>query len=598
VFSCQLGLARSEQVVTTVGDMDDTRSLPNDVTQCHRLLLAAYKQSVELEQQVADANRHATQAQQCVAESEQQVAELSRVLDQTATSYQELQQEHAATLEELAWYRRWAFGRRRERFTEGEGQGHLFELDSPLANASQASTTPDPESGIEVKDPRRRKRRQIDWDKLHQIRHEHDLKPEEKICSCCGREMDRIGEDVTRELEYQRPKLEAHIHVRPKYACRRCKDGVCAAPLPPRPIPGGIAGAGLITEVCVGKFGDHLPLYRLEDILTRYGVYLSRSTLCDWMKAVAYLFRPLYELQRQRVLQSAVMWTDDTHVTVLGGREGSFQGYFWTYIGDDQQPYSVYDFTTSRSRDGPARFLESYSGYLHADAYSGYDAMFSDVGSSTIEVACWAHARRRFFEAVGNYPREAHQVLEWIRQLYDIEDRAHQWTVDARRELRAGEATPVLDKIEMYLAELAPKALPKTTLGKAVTYARNQWEALCRYTEDGRLTIDNNVSERTLRHQAIGRKNWLFLGSEAAGPRAAVLYTILAGAKRHRIEPWVYVRDLLLRLHADDQRLEELLPDRWAAAHPEAILNHRLEESRTQAIRTRARRAHRRARSR
>jgi hypothetical protein len=316
------------------------------------------------------------------------------------------------------------------------------------------------------------------------------------------------------------------------------------------------------------------------------------------MKAVAYLFRPLYELQRQRVLQSAVMWTDDTHVTVLGGREGSFQGYFWTYIGDDQQPYSVYDFTTSRSRDGPARFLESYSGYLHADAYSGYDAMFSDVGSSTIEVACWAHARRRFFEAVGNYPREAHQVLEWIRQLYDIEDRAHQWTVDARRELRAGEATPVLDKIVMYLAELAPKALPKTTLGKAVTYARNQWEALCRYTEDGRLTIDNNVSERTLRHQAIGRKNWLFLGSEAAGPRAAVLYTILAGAKRHRIEPWVYVRDLLLRLHADYQRLEELLPDRWAAAHPEAILNHRLEESRTQAIRTRARRAHRRARSR
>ncbi len=259
--------------------MDDN-ALPNDLAECHRLLLAAFKQSVQLEQ-------HA-------AESEQQVAELGRVLDETAVSYQELQQEHAATLDELAWYRRWAFGRRRERFTEGEGQGHLFELNSPLANESQASTTLDPEAGIEVKDRRRRKRRQIDWDKLHQIRHEHDLKPEEKICSCCGREMDRIGEDVTRELEYQRPKLEAHIHVRPKYACRRCKHGVSAAPLPPRPIPGGIAGAGLITEVCVGKFGDHLPLYRLEDILTRYGVYLSRSKMCDWMKAFDYLFRPLY----------------------------------------------------------------------------------------------------------------------------------------------------------------------------------------------------------------------------------------------------------------------------------------------------------------
>ena len=193
--------------------------------------------------------------------------------------------------------------------------------------------------------------------------------------------LDRIGEDITRELELQPAKLEAHIHVRPKYACRRCKQGVSAAALPPRPIPGGIAGPGLITEVVVGKFGDHLPLYRLEDILTRYGVYLSRSTLCDWVKAVAGLFRPLYELQRQRVLQSAVMWTDDTRVTVLGGEEGSFKGYFWTYIGDKQNPYSVYDFTSSRSRDGPAKFLENYSGYLHADAYTGYDAMFLDVAS-------------------------------------------------------------------------------------------------------------------------------------------------------------------------------------------------------------------------
>ena len=151
-------------------------------------------------------------------------------------------------------------------------------------------------------------------------------------------------------------------------------------------------------------------------------------------------------------------------------------------------------------------------------------------------------------------------------------------------------------QIEAYLAELAPRALPKSSLAKAVTYARNQWEALRRYTEDGRLTIDNNVSERTLRHQALGRKNWLFLGSEAAGPRAAVLYTILAGAKRHRIEPRIYVRDLLLRLHADDPRLEKMLPDRGAATHPEAVLTHRLDESRTRATRTRARRAHRRAR--
>ena len=574
--------------------MDDN-SLPTDLTECHRLLLAAFKQSVQLEQQVADVKQHATQAEQRVAESEQRVAELKRVLDRSAASYQELQQEHAATLDELAWYKRWTFGCRRERFSEGQGQGHLFELDPPLGGETEDSTTANQDAEVEVKS-HRRQRRKIDWDQLRQIRHEHDLPDEEKNCSCCGLPMDRIGEDVTRELEFEPAKLEAHIHVRPKYACRRCKQGVSTARIAPRPIPGGIAGPGLIAQVIVSKFGDHLPLYRLEDILTRHGVYLSRSTLCGWVKAAASLLEPLYDFQRQRVLQAAVMWTDDTHVRVLGGREGSFKGYFWTYIGDQQHPYSVYDFTNSRSRDGPASFLESYSGYLHADAFTGYDAMFLDIGSNVLEVACWSHARRKFFDAVGSYPREAHQVLEWIRQLYDIEDRAHERSVDARRELRASEAIPVLDKIETYLTKLAPLALPKSTLSKAVTYARNQWEALRRYTEDGRLTIDNNLSERTLRQQAIGRKNWLFLGSEAAGPRAAVLSTIIAGAKRHRIEPWVYVRDLLLRLNADDQSLEDLLPDRWAAAHPEAILNHRLEESRAKAIRTRARRAHRRAR--
>ncbi len=342
--------------------MDGTNSLPNDLTQCHQLLLAAYKQSVQLEKKVAT--------------SQQQAAELKRVLDETAASFEELKQEHAATLDELAWHKRWAFGRRRERFTEGEGQGHLFDLDPSAADEPEESTTPDEEAQTEVKGHRRRKKRSIDWDKLRQIPHEHDLSDEEKVCSCCGRTMDRIGEDVTRELEYEPAKLEAHIHTRPKYACRRCKDGVSAAPLPPRTIPGGIAGPGLITEVFVGKFGDHLLLHRLEDILARYGVYISRSTMSGWMKAVGELLWPLYDLQRKLVLQSSLMWTDDTPITVLGGPKGSFRGHFWVYIGDKERPYSVYDFTTSHSRDGPASFLQSYSGYLHADAYTGYDAIF------------------------------------------------------------------------------------------------------------------------------------------------------------------------------------------------------------------------------
>ena len=185
-------------------------------------------------------------------------------------------------------------------------------------------------------------------------------------------------------------------------------------------------------------------------------------------------------------------------------------------------------------------------------------------------------------------------MLEWIWQLYDIEDRALPLTAAGRCALRCAEANPVLDKLEAYLGELASSVLPKSSLAKAVTYARNQWNALRCYTTDGRLTIDNNTAERTLRPQAVGRKNWLFLGSENAGPRAAIVYTIMAGAKRHHIEPWTYVRDILMRLRDDDVQLEELLPDRWAAGHPESILTHRIEESRYKANAKRDRRQHRR----
>ena len=546
--------------------MDRHARIPDDLAECQRLL----------------------------QDAQSRVEELQRVLDETAASHEELRQEHAAVLEQLAWYKRWVHGRRRERIVEGKGQQHLFDLD-PDGNPEEASDSEPEEPRQEVAaHSRRRRRRELDLSRLPHHRHELDLPDGEKTCGCCGRAKDRIGEDITRILEYEPSKLEVHEHVRPKYACRYCKDGVSSPSPPPRPIARGIAGPGLISQIVVSKFGDHLPLYRLEDIFVRHGIHLARSTLCDWVAAAAQLLAPLYDLQRQLVLQSAVMWTDDTPVKVIaGGEEGTRQGRFWTHIANDH-PYSVYDFTLSRSRDGPQSFLQGFRGYLHADAYGGYDAIYLGSSNQIVEVACGAHARRKFFDARNNYPREAHHVLEWIRQLYDIEDRARELSADACCTLRRAESEPVLDKLEAYLAQLAQSVLPKSGFAKAVSYARNQWDALRRYTEDGRLTIDNNVSERTLRPQAIGRKNWLFLGSEVAGPRAAVLYTILAGAKRHRIEPWRYVRELLLRLHADDPCLEEMLPDRWAAAHPEAVLTYRLEESRRKAAAQRDRRSRRR----
>lgn len=545
--------------------MDNAHALPDDLAQCHQLLLAAFQQASELE----------------------------RVLDATAASYEELQETHQATIDELNRLKRWIYGQRSERLVEGEGQQHLFDLEPPVTSDSEASLSEPPPQQVTAHS--RRRRRELDLDKLPHHRHELDVSPADKTCSCCGRTKDCIGQDETKILDYVPAQLEVHVHVRPKYACRYCKDGVVSPPPPVRPIVRGIAGPGLIAQIVVSKFGDHLPLYRQEDFFTRHGLHIARSTQSDWVKAAAELLQPFYQRQKELVLQSSVLWTDDTPVTVLtGGKEGSRKGRFWTYIGE-QHPYSVYDFTESRARDGPAKFLAGFQGYLHADAYGGYDHIFLGSNDSIWEVACWAHTRRKFFDATHSSPRDSHQILEWIGQLYDIEDQSRESSAEVRLELRKQAAVTVLDRIERYLADLAPRVLPKSDLGKAVSYAQNQWQALRRYTEDGRLSIDNNVSERTLRHQAIGRKNWLFLGSEQAGPRAAVLATILAGAKRHRLEPWTYLRELLMRLHADDPRLDEMLPDRWAADHPESVLTYRLEESRQKAAKQRDRRRRRRA---
>jgi transposase len=542
--------------------MDDAHALPDDLDECHQLLLAAFQQATELE----------------------------RVLDRTAASYEALQAAHQAALEELSALKRWIYGRRTEKIVEGEGQGHLFDLQPSALADSVAPAHQHPRH--EAAPPCRRRRRELDLAQLPHYRHEHDVSEADKQCSCCGRPKDRIGHDESKVLEYVPAKLEVHIHVRPKYACRYCRDGVSSPPPPERPIARGIAGPGLVAQIIVAKFGDHLPLYRQEDFFTRHGLHIPRSTLCDWVQAAAELLRPLYERQKALVLQSPVLWTDDTPVTVLtGDKEGSRQGRFWAYIGEEY-PYTLYDFTESRARDGPASFLRGFEGYLHADAYTGYDQIYLGSNNSIHEVACWAHARRRFFDARNSSPCDAHQILEWIRQLYDVEEQARDLSADARRKVRATTAEPVLDRIGARLAELEKRVLPKSALGKAVWYASNQWQALRRYTEDGRLTIDNNVSERTLRHQAIGRKNWLFLGSGQAGPRAAILFAILAGAKRHRIDPWAYLRELLLRLHDEDPRLDEMLPDRWATQHPEAVLTYRLEESRRKAAARKSRRRH------
>lgn len=547
-------------------------SLPLDLAACHEL--------IRRQQRDLNAQQH-------------QLEESRRVLDEVDASYQELQHERDLLKAELEQLRRWAYGRRTERIREADGQRHLFELEPgvlPLVEDGALEEAP--------ASPRRKKRRS-QKDKLANLPTRIiplDVPEEDKHCGTCGREKAKIGDDERRVLNYRPAVLEVEVYVLPKYACSCCQEGVVSPPPPERILPRSIAGPGLISEILVSKFGDHLPLYRQEDRFTRLGLYLSRSTLCDWAKAAADLFKPLYDRMVKLVLGSDVIWTDDTSVRLLDSKAegGSRLARFWTYISDDPVPYSVYDFTKSWKRDGPANFLKDYHGTMHADAYGGYDGIVSGSNGAIVRVACGAHIRRKFEQAKASAPRESAQMLEWFRQLYDIEDRAREFSPEDRCALRRLEALPILFKIKTHLHELKVRALPKSKLGQAVTYAQNQWSAFCLYVEDGRRTIDNNISERTLRPQAIGRKNWLFLGHESAGPRAAVLFTILAGAKRHHLEPWAYVTDVLVKLAAETDDLDALLPDRWAAAHPEQVLHYRLEESRQKRARQKAKRTARR----
>ncbi len=561
-------------------------SWPTDPGECHDLL-NRLAQQVEGLQAAFD---------QSAKLRDQQVEDLQAALDQSAKLHDQAVQEHKQLVEELRrqleLYRRYVFGPRRERLVEAPGQGHLFELDV----AESFAALPEP-SGRDHRPPAQpRRSRKPDFDRLPQVRIEHDVPEADKVCTRCGEAKARIGEDEARVLEFIPARFALQIHVLPKYACSHCRDGVVSPDVPTRPVSGCIAGAGVLAEVVVSKFAEHMPLYRFEDTSTRYGLYLPRTTLCDWVRNVAELLKPLYELQKELVRTAPVIWTDDTHVTVLGGGEsGSHKGRFWVYIGPTALPYDVYDFTEDRKRRGPAQFLADYAGYLQADAFSGYDGIYAGSGGRIIEVACWAHARRKFFEVQSSSPAEASLILQMIRRLYEVEDRARPLDDDARRAMRQTEALPILERVRNELDRLSSRLLPKSALAQAITYALNQWQALCRYTEDGRLTIDNNVSERRVRDQAIGRKNWMFLGNDAAGPRAAVLCTIIAGAKRHRLEPWAYLHDVILQLSVDasPELLARLLPDRWALAHPEHVLNHRLEESRRKAQRRDQRRANR-----
>jgi transposase len=507
------------------------------------------------------------------------------------------------------------------------------------AAAAPAAPRPPPAPAPTEAEPKRARPHGRQRPPAHLLRERrlHELTEAQRLCPCCGQARQVIGQEVSQQYDCVPQSLLVIEHVRLKYACASCEqrrqgqrsdpaavaadpaaalppltasggaasapagaappDGpasaaaplltawlsptLVTAPLPAQGVPRCLAAPGLLAQVIVSKFGDHLPLYRQVQQFARQGVPLTRSTLCDWLKRAADLVTPLCHLMTQEMLRSLVVQSDDTPVTVRHGRRsGTHQGRVWVYLGDVAHPYTVYAYSPNREQEWPLAFLASYAGILQADAYSGYDRLFAR--GRIVEAGCWAHARRKFFEAQATDPLRASYVLGVVRQLYAVERQAQgeserlglalaeSWAL--RLRLRQEQSVPLLTTLCQWLEQERDQVLPKSPIGEAITYARNQWQALLRYTTRGEVEIDNNAAERALRAVAVGRKNYLCFGSDVGGQTAAVLYSLVQTCKRLEIEPWRYLRDVLTQLPTwPAERLAELLPDRWAAAQRAAL---------------------------
>jgi transposase len=421
---------------------------------------------------------------------------------------------------------------------------------------------------------------------LPRRRLEHILPEAQRLCPDCGGVCQKFAEEISEQLDYQPASLFVWQHVRCKYACGTCHDHVLAAPAAVAVIDKGLPGPGLLAQIAASKYADHLPLHRLERILGRHGIDLARSTMCAWMAQVAQLFRPVVELMGDLVRQSKLVHTDATKMPYLDPETApgrTLSGQMWLYYGDRDHPCNVFDFCADHSASGIDAFLKnkSYHGYLNADAHNIYDHLF--LSGAIIELGCWAHCRRNFYESKDSDPVRAHLVLAHIRQLYQVEEQAQKIVAERglqggdadllRGQLRQEQALPVMNALRHWLEAEAAKVLPKSPISQAIAYALRHWQALTRYLQDGFLDIDNNVAERTLRHIAIGRKNWLFAGSNQGGRTAAILFSVTSTCHRHHVDAFAYMHDLLQRLAHDPEPAPEVLrawlPDRWRPPPPD-----------------------------
>jgi transposase len=456
----------------------------------------------------------------------------------------------------------------------------------------------------------------------HLPRYEVILEASEAQATCPTHgERKQVGMDRQETLEVVPPKLIVRRTGIPKYACPKAPEcGVVEAARPVGLVEGNKYDTSIAAEVAVAKYAYHTPVYRQQDVFAACGWTPARSTLQNVLKAAAHLIRPLVAHLREMVRAGPIIATDDTTVTlkvsdsplpsdpdnpknaraceVIAAAQaearGSITARMWVYRSVTA-PINVFDFTVSRHRDGPELFLDGFVGSLMADCYSGYEAVRTRSDGRIVRAACAAHARRKVFNARDNHPAHARELLAMFQELYDIEDRAKPFTPDDRQALRNTEARPIWGRMREYLAsEAVANVLPKESFGQALTYLRNQFEHLLVYLDDGLMPIDNNDTEQLMKQVALGRKNWLFIGSVDAGYRAADLMTLVSSAARNDLDVFQYVKDILDRLLAGEANYEALRPDVWKESHPEAIRLYRVEERRSRADAKAFKRARRR----
>jgi len=402
---------------------------------------------------------------------------------------------------------------------------------------------------------------------LERVEIELDVPEEQKTCPETGEPLKRIGWETSEKLEYRPGKLIVNVYKRPKYGASDSDvegPGVIIAPMPDHPIDRCKADVGLLSYIIVSKFADHLPLYRQNGIFAREGVDIPRATQTSWVLQTYEAIRPLGEALKMAVLESDVIFTDDSTIPLLVKGRGEVQkAKLWVYVrGGMDPPLTAFDFSHDRSKKRPIDFLGDYQGYVHADAYSGYDELFGRPGIK--EVGCWAHSRRKFDEAASSRKVEAIEILARIAQIYRVEADCKDMGPEDRRLVREERSRPILDGIFGRLEVLKLDTIPSEPLSKAIDYALNQRQALYRFLEDGRLKPDNNTAENAIRPLALGRKNWLFAASERGARATALFLGFIQSCKAYNVNPWEYFDDVLRRIMSHPvTRLRELLPDQW-----------------------------------